>query len=415
MSTAVADKSAGSAIPASYWVWLTGATFTSLGTQILAFSMAWVAAGYGGMFAGFVLTATNLPRAILLLAGGAVVDRIGAWRVMISGDAAMTMVTGLFAGALLVLGPSPWLLVTLALLTGVVDAYYMPASGSMPRRLVPDHNLAQAMSARQISGQLASVLGGPLGALVVGAFGIVAAAISNSATFAAMFVLLVIIRPRVGTSRTAAKATAVEKQGLLQEALDGLRISMRDPLLRPGLFMLIGCAAFLLPVLSLILPVLARQAGWEPTQVGLVYGISAMGSVAVAIGVMITGGLSRPGLAGCGGLALAAIGILGLAELHDLPWMLTSGALIGAGTGLFSTHVGPLVLGRTPETHIGRVQAVVAMAQIVPLLLTNFALGSFAQWAGAKSALVLCSAALAVVAATALSSKQLRGAHRPPK
>lgn len=377
--------------------------------------MAWVAAGYGGMFAGFVLTATNLPRAILLLAGGAVVDRIGAWRVMISGDAAMTMVTGLFAGALLVLGPSPWLLVTLALLTGVVDAYYMPAAGSMPRRLVPEHNLVQAMSARQISGQLASVLGGPLGALVVGAFGIVAAAISNSATFASMFVLLVIIRPRAGTSRAAAKATAVEKQGLLQEALDGLRISMRDPLLRAGLFMLIGCAAFLLPVLSLVLPVLARQAGWEPTQVGLVYGISAMGSVAVAIGVLITGGFSQPGLAGCGGLVVAAIGILGLAVLRDLPWMLASGVLIGVGTGLFSTHVGPLVLGRTPETHIGRVQAVVAMAQIVPLLLTNFGLGSFAQWAGAKSALVLCSVALSVVAATALGSKQLRGAHRPSK
>lgn len=173
-----------------------------------------------------------------------------------------------------------------------------------------------------------------------------------------------------------------------------------------------GCAAFLLPVLALILPVLARQEGWEPTQVGLVYGISAVGTTAVAVGVLMTGVLNRPGIAGCGGLVAAAAGVLGLAVLPGLPLSLASGALIGIGTGLFSTHIGPLVLGGTPQTHIGRVQAIVAMAQSVPLLVTNFALGSLAQFAGAKVSLVLCSFALSTIAAVALSSMHLRKALR---
>ncbi len=413
MNPTLAKREMAISIPARYWIWLSGATFASLGTQILAFSMAWVAAGYGGAFAGLVLTATNLPRALLLLVGGTVVDRYGAWRVMLSGDTAMTMVTGVFAGMLLICGPSPWLLVAVALLMGVVDSYYMPAAGSMPRRLVPQDKLAKAMAARQISSQLASVIGGPIGAVVVASFGITAAAIADSATFAAMFVLLMIIRPRGADPSTVTKSEPPTRQSFLHEAFDGLRLSMRDPLLRPGLFMLIGCAAFLLPVLSLVLPVLARQAGWEPTQVGLVYGISALGTAIVAAGVLITGGFSRPGLAGCGGLALAAAGVLGLALVHDLPLTLVSGAVVGIGTGLFSTHIGPLVLGRTPETHIGRIQSIVAMAQVVPLLVTNLMLGSLAQFAGAKASLVLCSVVLFVIAAVALRSAQLRTSLHP--
>lgn len=64
-------------IPARYWAWLCGATFSTLGTQILGFAMAWVAAGYGGGFAGLILTTINLPRTVLLLLGGVVSDRFG--------------------------------------------------------------------------------------------------------------------------------------------------------------------------------------------------------------------------------------------------------------------------------------------------------------------------------------------------
>lgn len=419
MSAGLAFTNAAPAIPFRYWAWLGGATLASLGTQVMGFSMAWVAAGHGGAFAGLVLTAINLPRTLLLLIGGAAVDRVGAWRVMLSGDAVMTIMTGLFAGALLVWGPGPWLLVGFAILLGLVDAFYLPAAGSMPRRLVPDARLAQAMSARQISVQISAVLGGPIGALIMASFGLVAAAVMNSATFAAMFVLLLLIRPannqfHAGDGAPASGTPAIgPKPKIGKDATDGLRLSLQDPLLRPGLLMLMGCAAFLLPVVSLLLPVLARQHGWEPTSVGLVFGVSAGCTAAVAIWVLVSGGLARPGIAGACGLAAAALGILGLAVFPGQGPLLASGALIGFGTGLFSTHIGPLLLGRTPPTHLGRVQAVVALAQSVPLLLSNFALGSLAQFAGAKVSLGVCAAALTGSAALALGSKQLRAARRP--
>lgn len=398
-------------IPKRYWAWLGGVTLSSVGTQILSFGMAWVAAGYGGIFAGLVLTAVNLPRTVLLLAGGAVSDRIGAWRVMISGDIAMTVVTALFAGSLLAWGPNIWLLMIIAVLIGIVDAFYIPAAGAMPRRLVTGAKLTQAMSARQISQQLSSVLGGPLGSIVVTTFGLFAAAIVNSAAYAVMFILLILIRPR-NPAPPASGGVRVTGQTVFQDALAGFGLSVKDPLLRPVLLMLVGSAAFLLPVLAPLLPVLARQEGWSPTGAGLVVGVSGAGTAVVALAVVFTGGLPRPGLAGCAGLATAGLGVFGLGIFSEpLPSMI-SGAFIGVGAGLFSTHLGPLVLGRTPDTHLGRVQAVVAMAQSLPLLFTNVALGALAQAAGAKVALFLCATALGVIAAVAIRSPHLRAARR---
>lgn len=415
MTTDIDREQAGAdeRIPTRYWGWLGGTTLSLLGTQVLGFAMVWVAAGYGGGFAGLILTTINLPRTILLLVGGAIADRFGAWRVMIVGDASMTVVMGVFAVALLAWGHSRALLLVMALLIGIVDAFYIPSSGSMPRRLVPQSLLPQAMSARTLGSQLSAVLGGPLGAIVVGTIGLAAAASMNSASYAAMFLLLLVIRPRASNAAPAAGPTSAVEGTLVAHALDGLRLSVKDPLLRPALLMLVGTAAFLLPVIVPLLPVLARQQGWAPTHAGFVAGAAGIATATVAITVLFRGGLPRPGLAGCGGLAVAAVGILALALQPFYAGTIVAGALVGMGTGLFSTHIGPLVLGKTPPSHLARVQAVVALAQSLPLLVTNFALGSLAQVTTASTALVLSALALVVIVGVALTSPQLRAARRP--
>lgn len=52
---------------------------------------------HGGSVAALVLTAVNLPRASLLLIGGAAGDRYGARKVMLIGDGVMIAVTVLLA------------------------------------------------------------------------------------------------------------------------------------------------------------------------------------------------------------------------------------------------------------------------------------------------------------------------------
>ncbi|PZG24299.1 MFS transporter [Micromonospora craterilacus] len=412
-------------MPGGYWAWLGGTGLSLVGVQAMAFAMAWVAAGQGGRFAALVLTAINLPRVLLLLVGGAVADRFGAWRVMILSDAAMVVVTvSLAVAAWSAADPRLPLLLT-ALAIGIVDAFYLPSAGSMPRRLVPPAALARAMSARQVAGQLAVFAGPPLGSLVLAAAGLAGVALANAAGFLAVLSILVVLRPRAGGSSGSGEGrssdpgagrasdagegrTADPVPSVWRAALDGLRVAASHAALRPALLLTGVAAGFLLPASSLLVPLLARERAWSPPATGAVVAAVALGTASVAVTVLVRGALSRPGLAAAAGLLMAAAGVAALAVGRSPLWAGAAGAAIGLGSGVFATHIGPLILAAAPATHLARVQSVLVLTQSLPLLLTTNAFGWLADVVRAPAVLSGCAVVLAVAALAALTSPALR-------
>jgi MFS family permease len=368
--------------------------------------MAWVSAQRSGLLAGLVLTAVNLPRALLLLVGGAVSDRVGAWKVMIAGDGIMVVVTGALAAGVWAVGHPAWLLLASAFAIGLVDAFYLPPSGSMPRRLVPSRVLSRAMSARQLAAQFAGFVGAPLGGAIAAGAGLAAAALADSATFAVMVLVLIMLRPRT----RADPVVALAGDGLWRRSVDGLRVAVGDRLLRIPLLLLVMAAGFLLPVSGLLLPVLGHQRGWSGGLVGLVVGALTLCTAAVALVIILRGAFPRPGLVTVAGIWIAATGVIGLTVATSPCWAIVAGAVVGVGNGLFTTHIAPLILGNSPPTHLARVQAVVVLAQSLPLLVTNNLLGSLSDSFGATSVLGGCAAVLAMSGLAAVSSPTLRRA-----
>ncbi|WP_433721188.1 MFS transporter [Actinoplanes sp. CA-051413] len=381
-----------------YGIWLAAATVSLLGTQVLGFAMAWVAAGRGGAFAGLVLTAINLPRVLLLLAGGAVADRVGAWRVMIVADVVMTAVMLAVAGAAVAWGEQPWLLVGAALAVGLVDAFYLPSSGSLPRLLVSGPGLARALSARHLAGQLVAAAGPPVGAVVVAAAGIAAAALGNAVTFALMALVLVGLRRSLPDLGRPASAAPAQAGGFWQQAVDGLRTAGRDRVLRPALLLTAAAAASLLPVSGLLVPLLARQRHWPAAAGGAVVGAVALGTAVVASIVLARGAARRPGAAAITGLLIAAGAVAALAVAPGVAVAIGAGLVVGVGAGLFSAHIAPLVLGAAPATHLARIQAVLVLVQSVPLLVTTNVLGGLADAGSVSVVLLVCASALGLAA-----------------
>jgi hypothetical protein len=372
--------------------------------------MAWSASAHSGALAGLVLTMVVGPRLLLALLGGAVADRVGAWPVMIAGDATLLVLTLGLAGAVVAVGPQPALLLTVALAIGVVDAFYLPASGSMPRRLVAPEGLARALAARQIGGQLAAVAGAPLGGALVAAAGLPAAALINAATFAVMLAVLLTLRPATPSdTRTAPPGAPLRRQ-----ASDGLTTVARDRLLRPALLLASAAAGVLLPVSSLPVPLLGHQRLWPPSGAGLVVGATAIGTAIVTLLMVARGAWSRPGQAAVLGLLLAAAGLGLLAVIPAVVGAALAGALIGVGTGVFTAHLGPILLGRAPATHLARVQAAVLVAQSAPLLLANTVLGRLADTVQPALLVGACGVALTLVALLALRSAALREIRTSP-
>ncbi|MGR7025275.1 MFS transporter [Geodermatophilus sp. URMC 62] len=281
-------------MPAGYWLWLGGTTLSLVGNQALAFGLAWSASASGGVLAGLVLTAGLLPRVLLLLVGGAVADRAGVRRVLLTGDGVMLAATLGLVLALQVTAPTAALLLGTAVVVGAVDAFYLPASATLPRRLAPPAALPRAMAARQLAGQLALTCGGPLGGLLVGTAGLTAVALADAASFLLVLVVLLALRLPGAPAGLPDAGTP----GLARAALDGLRVVLADRPLRLCLVLLSAAALALLPASALLLPLLGRGRGWTAGQTGALVGAVALGTAMVVVTVLALGTSARPGLAG---------------------------------------------------------------------------------------------------------------------
>ncbi|WP_282205014.1 MFS transporter [Kitasatospora fiedleri] len=384
----------------AYLWWLTGTRVSAVGDAALATALGWAGAGYGGSAAGLVLAAVTVPRTVLLLLGGAVVDRYGPRRVALLADAAMVVVVLALAVVDRTAGGGRWTLIGFVLLIGTVDAFQLPASGALPRLLVVPAQLSRALALRQAGGQVAVLLGAPVGALLVGGVGLAGAAVADAVTFLA--VLAVTLRLRAG------EESGRSGGGLVAGLADGLRVVRRDRTLRVALPVAAVAAAGVLPVVGLLGPLLVRAHAWGAGAVGLSAGGQALGVLGVSLAAARYGVLRR---AGCGvvlGLGIAALGTAALALAPAPAWAGAAAVLVGAGSSVFACHLGPLVLAGAPATHLGRVQALLALVQSATLTAANPIWGALAGAVGVRAALLGCAALTGAVAVAVATTRALR-------
>src|ERR1700735_2208856 len=84
-----------------------------------------------------------VPSITLMLIGGAVADSKGPRLIMVISDAAMCLATAVLLIAIILFGTPVWLLFSAGVLVGMSNAFYMPSSGTIPRRLVGQPGLVQ--------------------------------------------------------------------------------------------------------------------------------------------------------------------------------------------------------------------------------------------------------------------------------
>lgn len=392
-------------LPRAWLVFLAASTLSQLGSSVLWFALGWAAAAHGGPVAAFVLTASGLPRLLLVLVGGSVADRVGARRLLLCTESAMVIVCLALAAGLQAADPTPWLLAAAGLASGVVSAFSLPALGSMPRRLVDDAALPHAMALRQGLGQVVLLAGAPLGGILVVTVGLPAIAVADALCFAVVLVVLAALRPKHHVDPSAGP--------LWRSLSDGARVVVRTYGLARALALTGAVAAAVLPVSSLLVPLLGRASGWDAGTTGVVVGAQAAGAIGAALVVARAGTARRTGRAVALGLAAAAAGVALVPFGAGSAMALTAGAavVVGAGTGVAVAHLGPFVLGSAPRKHLARVQAWTALAQLAPVVVSNNLLGALAERVSPAAALYCCAAALG--ACTVAATRLRAAAHAP--
>lgn len=389
-----------SRLPIAYHGWVATAGLSAFGDAALYFALGWAAAGIGPGFAGLVLTMVVLPRTVLLLVGGTAGDRFGPRRVLLAGQVALCAATVVLAIEGATRGVTASLLVATAVAVGVIEAFCLPCLGSFPRLFVPDDLLARAMAVRASTNQVVTMAAAPVGGALVALAGLPGAAVVDAVTFAVSVAVLAAIRPAYEMTQEHTKRSVV------REIADGVRVAVTDRGLRTMLVATGLVAAFVLPMTSLCLPLLARERHAGPGVAGMAAGAAAAGVLAVSLVVARRGPTARPGRAAGLGPVVAGLGMAGVAAAPQA--MVGFAVVQGLGIGVFVAHVGPMFAAATPRAHLTRLQSILSLVQVAPLLVANNVLGAIAAHRDARTAAACCALGTAMAGLLLLGNRRMR-------
>ena len=384
----------------NYRLWLTGGTISLLGDQFYFVALPWLVLQQTGsaVAMGAIMMAGAIPRALLMLMGGAVSDRMSARKIMMVTATARTVCVTVI-GVLVWLGVlQTWELYALAAAFGVADAFAVPAQSAYMPSLVKREQLVAASSVSQSTAQMTTIVGPVPAGFVIKTLGVAWAFFVDAISF--VFIIGALWKlPDPPKSQKARKA-------MLQAIAEGIVCVGKDVPLR-SLMLLVTIMNFCVagPV-SIGLAYLTKTRFGSPAVYGMVISAVAAGSLLGALlaglwkirqrGVMIL--LVSLGL----GVCLGSIGLLGKV------WSIAGVLLImGAAAGMVNIHISAWIMQRIDVAVRGRVASVLMLASygITPISLA--VAGFLVAWS-LKLMFVLAGGLMVLAAAGASFQKPVR-------
>ncbi|EGX55277.1 major facilitator superfamily permease [Streptomyces zinciresistens K42] len=391
--------------------WLTAYTVSLIGDSVYFVALAWSAQKAAGPTeVGLVMAAGAVPRALLMLGGGVVADRFDPRRVILGSDTLRCLLILAVAAGIALTAPALWILVTVALVFGAVDALFVPAVGALPPRITAPDQLARVTGMRSLSTRLSQIAGPPIGGLAMGLGGPAAAFTIAGLLIALSLPLLMAIRIR---PLVAPDAERPEPGTARQDLLDGLRYIRRHRLIGPLVAAGAVCELGLTGTLNVGMVLLNAERGWGPSGYGWIVSSFSAGAAASAALLAIAGWLPRAGLMMAGTLLVGCAGAATIALVPTLWLAAVLAAVIGLCAGVFGSLDNALIQTAADPAYLGRVTSVVmlTMVGLAPLSypLVGAAIGAW----GAAPVFVACGIFASLGVGIALASDAVRHAELP--
>ena len=356
-----------------------GEGISVLGDQFYLIALPWLVLQLTGdsLAMGTVLATAGIPRALFMLVGGALTDRLSPRRLMLASNlfrlALVTVLSALVFGGAIQL----WMLYAFALLFGLADAFFYPAQNAIVPQLVGSKQLQAGNALIQGTAQLSlfvgPVLAGTLIALLDGRSadanlhsmrGIGIAFAIDALSFVASAAALALIQ--TGDSDTQAGITDASKS-VLASIREGLTYVWNDVPLRIIFFVVAAINVLISGPISVGIPVLANTRLPEGAAAfGLL--MSAYGGGAL-LGILLAGVLPKPAPQYMAARLLRVIALLGIGlGVLGLSTSTVISALAGLAMGTVNGYVNILFItwlqGRTPQHIRGRMMSVLMFAGV---------------------------------------------------
>jgi MFS family permease len=357
------------------WV---GSTLSMFGDFFSYIALAWLVLQLTGssLALGSVLVAQAVPRALLMLVGGAFADKLSP-RLTMLGSMGLRAIFVAPLAALVITGHVVmWEVYGIAVVFGVVDAFFMPARSSILPKIIADHQLEPGNAVLNVTAQASIILGPALGGLIVAAFGTGWAFAADAACFAIGF-LFILALP---SATRAASGEVHPDGGLGGQIAAGFRYAWANVGIRTALIVIAVIDFAANGALGVGLPTVAHgRFAAGANGLGIMFAAWGVGATAGALGAGLVPPPKRFGLliiAFCVWVG-AGIGIVGLVP-SLWPASVALG-LSGIATGVINTYGVSWLQRRTTPEMQGRVMSLVMLASMGLTPISYAASGAIAQ------------------------------------
>jgi MFS family permease len=313
-------------------LWI-GESISLLGDQFYMVALPWLVLQLtgSGIAVGAILAVAGIPRALLMLVGGVLTDRLSPRVLMLLSNGSRVVITALLTLLVITNTIQVWMLFVFSLAFGVVDAFFHPAYMAMIPMIVEENNLGAGNAMLQGTSLLVSAVGPGIGGVLVKTFGTALSFFLDTLSFVVATLALLVMNP-AQIVKPVAKARPA---GMIAEIREAVAYMFGDDLLRPlGLIVMALNFLFVGPIM--VGPALLAKERFAEGSVALGVLLSAMG-VGSLIGMLAAAVLkpSRIGVTTLSSVALAGLCIV-LSGFTQSLWLTAVLFAIGGASSGFS-------------------------------------------------------------------------------
>lgn len=379
-----------------------GAAVSLFGDQFYLVALPWVVLQLTGsaVAVGTVLMAAAIPRAVLMLIGGAVTDRVSPRRILMNTASARTFFVAAIGLLLWYHLLHMWQLYLLGFAFGVADAFALPAASSYLPSLVKREQLVAANSVFQTTAQLSTIAGPTPAALAIKALGLAWAFFIDAISF--LFIIAALWRlPDPPAPEASAKRPPMGKA-----ILEGVASIRHDVPLRSLMLLAAMMNLCITGPMGVGLPYLAKTRFNSPTAYAVLVSAMAGGGLLGALMAGIWRVRRRGVLLLCVSLVISVC--IGAVALPRHLWLIAGVLLLmAASAGLANVNIAAWVQQRIDPAIRGRVLSVFMLSAYGLFPVSLAAAGFLVAW-NIQWTFILAGAAMLVVTGFGALQKQVR-------
>jgi MFS family permease len=272
----------------NYRLFFTGQVISNIGTWMQRVAQAWLVLSltHSPLAVGILALCQFMPFTLFSLVAGVVVDRLDAWRTVISTQLTQMLLASTIAVIALAGVAQAWQVYVIAALMGLVQVLDAPSRQSLTFRMVGPLELPNAISLNSGVFNGARIFGPAIAGVLIAAAGAGVCFAVNAASYLAVLAGLLLMRPE----EFHAVKRRERPRSIAAGLKEGISHARQDSRVWLTLILVFVMSTFCLNF-NVLLPVLAKQTLHSgPETFGI---LSAVFGVGALIGALVSAHLSR--------------------------------------------------------------------------------------------------------------------------